>query len=175
MTLIIGHTSGIGKAISNIIEFEGVSKSTGFDINDYHKTKRVFDYSKYNSIVLNAYGDFTSQLKTLYSIVENETFNKETIIVVISSIRAYNFTPDTFERSKYSVEKSAINKASRDLSQMGFNVSVLCPGYVNTEFNKSKDVPKMTPEYIAQITKMIISNYVDNGILMKEIVLEKVK
>ena len=53
-TLVIGHTSGIGEELTQILEADGVSRSTGFDINNRNND---FNYTPYNTIILNAYGD----------------------------------------------------------------------------------------------------------------------
>ena len=171
-TLVIGHTTGIGAELTQVLEADGVSRSTGYNINDIDKD---FDYGDYSTIILNAYGDFCSQLKTLYEIVNHETYTKDTLLIVISSIRAWNYSPDTVERSKYSVEKSAINKAVNDLNGLGYNVTSVCPNYVDTDYNKLKQVPKMTVEYMALVVKRIIEDFYKFSIKTREIVIEKVQ
>lgn len=173
--LIIGHTSGIGAGLIYNTPYyitKGVSRSTGYDVNN-NNTK--FDYSEYSVIILNAYGDFTSQLKTLYNIVENPTFNKKTLIVVISSIKAWNSVPTDLSRSKYAVEKNALNKASSDLNFMGYSVMTVCPSYVETEFNKNKKVPMLSVDYVANLIWDKITEFHIQGILTKEIIIERVK
>ncbi len=171
-TLVIGHTSGIGAELAQVLNAEGVSRSTGYNINDIPKD---YDYGAYNTIILNAYGDFCSQLKTLYEIVVHNTYTKDTLLVVISSIRAWNCSPDTVERSKYAVEKFAINKAVNDLNNLGYNVTSICPNYVDTEYNKSKQVPKITVAYMAWVVKRIIDDFHKFNIKTREIVIEKIQ
>lgn len=170
-TLVIGHTSGIGEFLTQVLEADGVSRSTGFDINNRNND---FDYSKYNTIILNAYGNFCSQLQTLYEIIENPNFNKSSLVIVISSIKAWNESPLDISRSKYAVEKAALNKAVRDLDGMGYNTVSICPSYVKTDFNKDKDVPMMTIEYVGLNVKRVIEDFYMYGVRTKEIVLEKV-
>ena len=39
-TLVIGHTSGIGEELTQILEADGVSRSTGFDINNRNNERK---------------------------------------------------------------------------------------------------------------------------------------
>lgn len=171
-TLVIGHTAGIGAELTQVLEADGISRSTGYDID--HRNND-FDYSQYDNIIINAYGAFTSQLQTLYEIIEHNTFNKSTLVIVVSSIKAWNDSPQDINRSKYAVEKSAINKAIRDLNGIGYNVCSICPSYVETGFNKGRDIPMMSVEYIALVVERIINDYHDFKIKILEIVIEKSK
>ncbi len=171
-TLVIGHTSGIGEELTQILEADGVSRSTGFDINNRNND---FNYTPYNTIILNAYGDFTSQLQTLYEIIENDTFNKDTLVIVISSIKAWNETPTDIFRSKYAVEKGALNHAIRNLNNLNYNIVSVCPSYVETSFNKGKDLPMMSVQYLALVVDRIVNDFYKFGIKTIEIAVEKVK
>lgn len=170
-TLVIGHTAGIGAEITQVLEADGVSRSTGFDVNN---RKNDFDYGAYSTIVLNAYGDFTSQIQTLYDIVESDTFNKDTLIIVVSSIKAWNESPQDIGRSKYAVEKNALNFAVRHLNGMGYNVTSVCPSYVETDFNKGRDIPMMTVQYLALVVDRVIEDFYKFGVKTLEVVVEKV-
>ena len=175
-TLIIGASKGIGAAIQSKLENQdykviGMSRSTGFDIDKDDLS--VIDLSSYSAIILNAYSNFTSQLKALYSIMSNNTLDKKTLVIVMSSMRALNTSSDTIARSMYSTEKASLNKVCRDFNNMGYNMSSVCPDYVDTEFNAGKNVPKLSVLSISNVVLMIIDNYIQNGILVKEIYIQK--
>lgn len=169
-TLLIGHTTGIGKAIYRALEIkEGVSKSTGFDINESHPN---FNYKKYGCIILNAYDKFNSQLNTLFEIAEN--VDKQTLIIVIGSTSAYKTNPTDLYWAKYAIEKAAIVKAGRDLNTMGYNIAVLSPGTVDTHRNEGKTCDKLSPFSIATSVLEIMDKYKD-GILIEHTVIRTVK
>jgi len=165
-TLIIGHTTGIGKAMYDILDSSvGISKSTGFDINIVNK---MYDYSEYECIILNAYDKFTSQIKTMFDIIE--VINKNTLVIVIASTSAYKTNPSDLYWAKYSIEKAAILKAGIDLNTMGYNICCISPGIVDTHRNKDKQCKKLPPYTIAETVKNVIDNY-EKGILMEHIVI----
>ena len=159
--LVIGGTSGIGKGIKDLLGADEVSKSTGFDINHPVETE------EYDVIVLNSYGEFTSQLKTLLSLAQD---HPNAYFIVIASIKAYSTRPDNINKLMYSVEKSAINNACLQLNEINIKACAFNPGYVNTDFNKNKDVPKLSTEYIAKKVQGIIEDY-ENGIIHQNITL----
>ncbi len=173
-TLLIGHTSGIGLDIANTLnDIIGVSKSTGFDIST--DISKEYDYSLFNCIIINAVGlDPFSQIKTFFNIVEHETFDKKSLVIVLSSISAFKENLDTIDKVKYSTEKMSINKASRNLNNLGFNTSVICPGYVDTAWNEKRvDIKKLKTESVAKITKLIYDEYFNEGVLINEIVFQQ--
>jgi len=169
-TLIIGHNNGIGKSIANSLdEYMGLSKSTGFDINDSHND---YDYNQYECIILNAYDKFNSQLETMFEIVEN--VSKNTLIIVVASTSAYKTNPSDFYWAKYSIEKAAIIKAGIDLNTMGYNIAVISPGTVDTYRNNEKNCDKLSTQSIANVALDIIDKFND-GILLEHTVIRTVK
>ena len=171
-TLVIGHSVGIGKAIKDRLKSDGIGISTGFDISKFHPN---FDYSNYNTIVLNAYANFCDQLKTIYDIVENKTFSKDKLLIVIASTSAYKTNPSNLYWSQYYTEKAAIIQTCRDLNTMGYNTSVISPGTVDTHRNDHKDIPKISPDIIADVVENITLNYFFNDIIIEHLVIRKRK
>ena len=172
--LIIGHTTGIGKDIySRYKNIDGVSKSTGFDINT--NISKEYDFSKYDCIVLNAIGlDSYAQIKTFFNIIENKTFNKSSLLIVMSSISAFKENLDTLDKIKYSTEKMSINKAVRNLNNLGYNTSSICPSYVDTEWNKKRtDVLKLDTSKVGDLVDTVIKEYFNNSVLINEIVFQQ--
>jgi hypothetical protein len=173
-TLLIGHTSGIGLEIFNKLENTiGVSKSTGFDVST--DISKDYDYSEYDCIILNAIGlEAFSQVKTFFNIIEHSTFSKEKLVIVMSSISAFKENLNTVDKIKYSIEKMSINKATRNLNYLGYNTSVICPSYVNTEWNKKRtDVLKLDATKVASLTELIYDNYFNDGVLINEMVFQQ--
>jgi len=169
-TLIIGHKSGIGKAIAlSIDEYLGLSKSTGFDINETHDD---FDYNQFDCIILNAYDKFNSQLETMFEIVEQ--VSKNTLIIVVASTSAYKTNPSDFYWAKYSIEKAAIIKAGIDLNTMGYNIAIISPGTVDTHRNNEKNCNKLSTQSIANVALDIIDKF-NYGILLEHTVIRTVK
>ena len=168
-TLLIGHTNGIGEAIYHTIDCEGISKSTGFDINDENFD---FDYSKYNTIILNAYDRFNSQLETMMNIAE--VINPKTLFIVMGSTSAYKTNPSDLYWAKYAIEKAAIVKAGIDLNTMGYNVAVISPGTVDTHRNAGKLCDMLKPKDIADTVAEIILKY-SKGILLEHTVIRTAK
>jgi len=173
-TLLIGHTSGIGSKIFDILDNTvGVSKSTGFDIST--DISKEYDYGSYDCIVLNAVGlDSFAQIKTFFNIIEHKSFTKDKLVLVMSSISAFKENLDSVDKIKYSTEKMSLNKATRNLNSIGYSTSVICPSYVDTEWNKNRDdIMKLEPEKVASVTKTVIDNYFEEGVLINEIVLQQ--
>ncbi len=168
-TLVIGHTNGIGKAIFDKIDSEGVSKSTGFNINDNNVG---YDYSPYKTIILNASDEFNAQLETMFEIAE--AVDKHTLIIVIGSTSAYKTNPSDLYWAKYSIEKAAIVKAGIDLNTMGYNVAVISPGTVDTHRNDGKTCDKLSTSTIAATVGDIILQY-SKGILLEHTVIRTAK
>ena len=51
----------------------------------------------------------------------------------------------------------------------------VCPSYVETSFNKGKDLPMMSVQYLALVVDRIVNDFYKFGIKTLEIVVEKVK
>jgi|GEM_PF-4945098 len=171
--LVIGYRSGIGRAIFDsykIDEVQGVSKSTGFDL-DNSKTHNI-DYSEFDTVILNAYSGFTSQLKTLYEIIDEIT--SRTHVIVIGSTSTFKTEPTDLYWSKYSVEKAAIFKAVTDLNTMGYNVSCVSPGTVDTSRNALKQCPKLSKDTIVNEVRRI-SDCFREGTLIEHSVIRTTK
>jgi len=165
-TLLIGYKSGIGASIyNNIPNIKGESLSTGFDINK----QIIYDYSEFDTIIINAYSDFGSQLRLLYDIIE--TINKKTLVIVIASISAYRTNQKDISKSKYTNEKAAIIHAGRDLNELGYNVSIISPGITDTRWNKNKDCMKLKTDDISKIIMSAIDNYYNFNILTEHLVM----
>jgi len=155
-TLVIGFKTGIGKAIFKLVGNDGISKSTGFDIDK----NSTYNFNKYDCIVLNAYSNFTSQLKTMINILEYIDKNK--LLIVVSSTSAKKTNPDNFYWLKYYVEKNAINLTAQHAISMGYNVSIISPATVDTYRNENKKISKLSPKDIATSVKYIISQFKKN-------------
>ena len=164
-TLLLGYRVGIGKAIYENLNVEGVGKET-IDIDKIEESN--FDFSPYDCVIINSYSEFTSQLKTLLYIAEN--VSKDTLIIVIGSTSAYKTNPNDMDRLKYRLEKASIIRAGRDLISMGYNVSVISPDTTDTHYNIDKTGPKLKPSDIADKISYIIENY-KNGILIDHLIL----
>jgi hypothetical protein len=79
------------------------------------------------------------------------------------------------EMIKYAAEKGALNHAIRNLNNLNYNIVSVCPSYVETSFNKGKDLPMMSVQYLALVVDRIVNDFYKFGIKTLEIVVEKVK
>jgi hypothetical protein len=105
----------------------------------------------------------------MIDIVEN--INKDILVIVIGSTSAYKSNPSDFYWAKYYIEKSAIIKAGRDFNTMGYNISIVSPGTVDTYRNVNKNVPKLSPNDIGKSIKQIIEVYKNDGVLIEHLVI----
>jgi len=185
--LIVGGCNGIGGGVREVLLKETlnrnpdvletnrtidevfiIGKSTNYDIND--GITPSFDQLANNSnvIVLNAYADFTAQLRLLFDVVEQ--YGEEKLIIVLGSISAWRSNQRNISRCKYSVEKYAIIKAARDLNEIGYKITVINPGVVDTKWNENKDVPKLKVTDIGDAVLTAIYSY-NQGIVIEEMTL----
>ena len=79
------------------------------------------------------------------------------------------------ELGETAVEKGALNHAIRNLNNLNYNIVSVCPSYVETSFNKGKDLPMMSVQYLALVVDRIVNDFYKFGIKTLEIVVEKVK
>jgi hypothetical protein len=128
---ITGHTSGLGKTLSNLVDFVGFSRSNGYDISSKDSRKEIINKSDDCQVfVNNAHCEFFQT--TLFYELYEKWKDKNKLIINIGSnssdgIKTYPHI--------YAVQKSALEKASEQL----FNQSKTCQiilikfGWINTD------------------------------------------
>lgn len=75
----------------------------------------------------------------------------KTVINIGSHASDYTF------HYRYAVEKKALREANNHLFTEGYNTTCINFGYIDTESQKDKDVPKMTVEYCINIIDWVLS------------------
>jgi len=165
---IIGHTKGIWKAIYDTIreEIDDVvwySRESWFDINNIKEYDSV---QSWDILIINAYWEFTKQLQFLYAMLDKYNY-----IIVIWSDKAFKNSSDK-DRSKYHIEKQALNNAVIDLNQQWYKISIVNPWYVDTDYNKNKPVSKLSTQWVADMVMTLITNYY-NWVLIESVTLKK--
>ena len=160
--LITGHTRGIGKAIfdffkENGFACKGVSKSTGYDIED--DTDRIVDMVKsFGYVVLNAYKD-DSQTIMLKKIIEKyQNFNKKIAVITSTSGTSAgedeNFNePDYVEYCQHKKNLiDCVSNAQQELIKKPLSVFDICPDVVDTDMTEGlwEEWPKLKAEEVAE-------------------------
>ena len=144
--LITGHTSGIGKAIFEKFNGVGLSKSTGFnilndDITPYLKNCDVFINNAYDN------SDPWAQTKLLY---KSKHVPK---IICIGS----NTTDQTKKKPHpYQSAKLALENSCNQLFYLGYNITLIKLGYVNTPRVSKITDKKMEATYVANLIEWIL-------------------
>lgn len=159
---ITGHTSGIGKALSDLLgkdnEILGLSRSTGYNITIL--PMRIVEAAKDADVFINnAYDSFGQH--DVFTLLLNRWFGDETkTIVNINSRTRYKSSDQRYNMSKrklFDATLAAINDDNRKCRLI--NIS---PGYVSTErlLNAQPHVPiekMLTPAQLAEMVKWTIS------------------
>jgi NADP-dependent 3-hydroxy acid dehydrogenase YdfG len=146
---VTGHTSGIGKAIHDrFIGSIGFSKSNGYGIK--FESEAILDaLEDYHVFINNAYDGF-SQVNLLYEFVQRYPDKK------IINISSNSSDGNKNKIHPYAIHKAALDKASEQLFYLGYNVTNLKLGWVDTPRTEHKDVDKMDPEYVAEVVYWIV-------------------
>ena len=124
---ITGIRRGLGKALSE-------KYNTVNNLNDCD----VFINCKHNGF---------EQVELLYKAAKL----KKRIINIGSHASDYTYL------YRYGVEKKALREANHQLFTDGVNTTILNFGYIDTESQKDKDVPKMSVDYCVSIIEWILN------------------
>jgi len=150
---IIGHTSGIGKALYAVFDdVVGYSRSNGYDINDYMPyIDEIAD--SVDVLIINAHSGF-KQVEMLYDMWERWV-DKDKIIVCISSQSGDNLWSNSYP---YSVHKSALDEACKQLSRFNGRCKLLNvrPGYVDTPRVSLVEKDKIDAVELAKFIKVMV-------------------
>jgi len=98
-------------------------------------------------VFINCKHDRFEQVELLYY----ATKLGKTVINIGSHASDYTFN------YRYAVEKKALREANHHLFTEGYNTTCINFGYIDTESQKDKDVPKMTVEYCINIIDWVIN------------------
>lgn len=129
---ITGHTRGFGKFLyDTLIEDNlvmGFSKSTGTDITKRSDRKQMIESISNCDVFINCAQSGFSQTDVLYEVFKEWQDQKKMIINIGSNARDFTSRDRPY---KYSVEKSALNLASKQLGRCGIcRVSTVDFGYL---------------------------------------------
>ena len=166
---VIGHTKGIGKAISDLYkrknyEVVGMSRSNGFDI--MHNQEKIMEKIKdCTLVVLNAHKD-RGQLTLLKRIYGQHSFNKMKVAAITSTSGTnegedYNEFEmwDKFEYVQYcEIKKELIEyiaSLQEELMSKPLSVYDVCPDVVDTDMTKGlwESLPKLTASEVAEAVR----------------------
>jgi len=166
---IIGHTKGIGKAISDLYkrknyEVVGMSRSNGYDLEN--KQEGIMTkLADCDFIVINAFSG-KGQLELLKRI--NSSFhNHYKKVVVITSTSGIEESPDynqfqVWDKFKYvqycEIKKELIayiDELQEELITKPLSVYDVCPDVVDTDMTKGlwEDLPKLTAGEVAEAVR----------------------
>jgi len=147
---ITGHTSGIGKAIYNYFpNTVGFSRTNGYDIK-YNIDEIIEDCDGCDVFINNAYDDH-AQIDLLYALIDKYPLMQ---IINISSNSSDGITGKIH---KYAIYKAGLDKASEQMFRVGYNVTNLKFGWINTPRVSHKNVKKIEQEYVVDIIKWVLN------------------
>ena len=159
---ITGHTNGLGKAIHDRYQpnVVGFSRRNGFDISIKEDRKRIIESSMDLDIFINnAYSDM-HQVDLLYEIFDAWK-DRDAIILNISSNSSDGIKK---MRHPYAVYKSALDKASEQLSRLSNNCRVfnIRPGYMDTpRVAHVMDEPKIGMVQMLSVVDFMVNAHPD--------------
>mgnify|MGYP006430095987 FL=1 len=149
---ITGHTSGIGKAISeSVVNFIGFSKSTSYDINNRIDRKRIIKQCNDVDVFINNAHDGFGQTYMLLDLFHAFKDTNKTIINVGSNVAEDETILKNYEHLlEYQIQKKSLRILHNDLIKLDttLNLKYTHFGYVGTERILQKYPNISTTEYI---------------------------
>jgi len=116
---ITGHTRGFGEYLYETLSLEheviGFSKSTGYDITNKSSRNKIIELSSECQIFINCAQQGFYQTELLYELFHEWKDEKKLIINIGSNSRDFTNRDVPY---KYSVEKYALNSASKQLGRI---------------------------------------------------------
>lgn len=174
-TLIIGGKRGLGKGLIDQFSELGEVVVTGkeLDITNNNCQVILLDMMSIADIIINnAYAGSGQRDLLLTAFSRYSTSSK--IFINIESVNAWREGELTPSQIIYATDKLALVSARRHLQKLPRNMSLIgvCPSTIDTEFNKNKNVSKMT---ISETAKIIFdcAKYAISGIEVSEIHIRK--
>ena len=111
-----------------------------------HDRLNVVDSMEECDVFINCKHDGFEQVNLLYQAADL----KKKIINIGSLASDYTYL------YRYGVEKKALREANHQLFNDGVNTTILNFGYIDTESQKDKDVPKMSVDYCCGIIHWVL-------------------
>ena len=149
---ITGHTSGIGKAISeSVVNFIGFSKSTSYDINNRIDRKRIIKQCNDVDVFINNAHDGFGQTYMLLDLFHAFKDTNKTIINVGSNVAEDETILKNYEHLlEYQIQKKSLRILHNDLIKLDttLNLKYTHFGYIGTERILQKYPNISTTEYI---------------------------
>lgn len=180
---IVGHTKGIGKAISDLYKKKnytvvGFSRSNGFDL-EKQQNEILEKLDDCRLIVINAYAK-KGQLELLKRIYGKYLYSNKKV-AVITSTSGTSAGQDSEHTTKTYIEYCKMKKQligyiselQQELLQPGtMSVHDICPDTVRTEMSKGlwEDYPKLKATDVAECVDLVFST---NKYNINKIVIQK--
>ena len=176
--VVTGHSRGVGQAILNLlekngVEVHGISRVNGFDLSEnYEKVRDFITKNDFDVFINNAYveNNQTKLLKDVY----DEWKEKEKLIINICSAAAllpeahpdYNMKYPCDKRSQREFCHSVnFEYSKKDFSHIKCGLINLNFDYVSTSFKSKYDkrmFPNLSPEEVADIIWYAINAFQNN-------------
>lgn len=149
---VTGHTSGIGKAVSERYNIVGFSRSNGYDITK--DKQRIVQDSKHCDIFINNAQNGFHQTELLYDI--SKEFKGK--IINIGSISKDWVKPPRKMLSikEYSVQKLSLAVANDQLFWEGVDTCILNLGYVDTPMVRRQKFAKFSTDEVVDLIDWVI-------------------
>ena len=161
--VITGHTSGIGKALFDVLSIDydviGLSRSNGYDITTDLGRSKIIDAAYDCDVFVNNAFDYSNYTDAQVVLARKifDLWNGEQKYIVNISSRVNDF--QQINNQQYADVKLSLDKFYEETS-MSNTPSVLNfrPGATDTRVMQNSTVDKMTPEHVATVIKFVIDN-----------------
>lgn len=154
---ITGHTKRIGQALHDALLSKGFSKSNGYNIINKDDRTRIIKESADCDIFINNAHEGFGQVELLNELFE-EWKGQDKLIINIG-VDTVPYTNWQVVHKQYPVEKVALHAQCEILQNEELRkckITNLALGYVDTEFNKDYNNPKLSYEEIINTIRWIV-------------------
>ncbi len=154
---ITGHTKRIGQALYDALPSIGFSKSNGYNITNKDDRAKIIKESADCDIFINNAHEGFGQVELL-----NELFNDwkaQDKLIINIGVDTVPYTNWQVVHKQYPVEKVALHAQCEILHNEELRkckITNLALGYVDTEFNKDYNNPKLSYEEIIKTITWIV-------------------
>lgn len=152
---ITGHTSGIGKALTNVfLDSVGFSRKNGYDLHNRFIREKMYNEISDCDVFINNADLGWNQSVLLYELWEKWKDKDKLIVNIGSDAADYN---QSIARP-YNIQKRALQDACLQLQQASqpCKVVLVKPGYVDTPRVQHITATKMDPKELAPYIKELV-------------------
>jgi nucleoside-diphosphate-sugar epimerase len=153
---LTGHTSGIGRAISERLKWRvvGFSRSNGYDITNKDSRRTIIDESKDVDVFINNAQAGYAQVDMLIDIFMEWKDQTKKIINVGSTIVDHRLAANELYVLHYAAQKRALKSVIDDMQGYNCEVTYVQFGYVGTDRILQK-YPNLRPDQYISVDEAV--------------------